>query len=722
MSEEKAEFIVEGMHCVSCAQVIESGLRKETGIINAHVQFATSRLTVEFDTDEVDLVFIQKKIEEFGYKALPKEPDPVHTLHSYHTEKSFQQFFIAFLLTLPFLIEMGGMFLGFKGSIPIWIQVILATVVQFYSGWPLYRSSVKALQVGVANMDVLIVIGTTAAWFFSIVAWIFSVSAPLYFETSAVIMTLVLLGRWLESQSKGKTAEALQKLMRLQPQVAKVQRGGQFVTLPIQEIQVNDFFLVRPGEKIPVDGVVVEGDSSVDESMLTGESYPVFKETGGVVYAGTINQNGSLKIKATQTGKKTVLSRMIAMMEEAQNSRAPIQKLADQISEVFVPLMIGVSILTLLMWWLSGAFFSTALINAVSVLIVACPCALGLATPVVIVVATGKGAENGVLFREASALEKAEKLTTLVVDKTGTLTQGRPAVQEIYTVGNIKEKDLLYAAASVAHHSLHPLAEAIEKEAKKHDIKLDPIVGFTSIPGKGIRGVVRGVQYSIGSSRMAKEGGITVQEDLISKWEEQGKTVSVVWRGTELLGYLVIGDPIRESAKEGIQELKKLGITVVMMSGDSEKTAQAVAKELKIDQVFAEVLPEKKVTSIQQLKKQGQKVGMVGDGINDAPALAIADVGFAIDSGTDIAITAADVTLLHGNLKGVATAVELSKETLKRIRENLFLAFVYNIIAVPLAAFGMLNPMIGAFAMTLSSLSVVLNALRLKKWSPPHEH
>jgi|688.fasta_scaffold05433_10 Cu+-exporting ATPase len=633
-----------------------------------------------------------------------------HDMHAAHGNESqaFRNFIFAAVLSLPLISQM---FLPFE--IPGWIQCVLASIVQFCCGRDFYRASYRSALNLKANMDLLIVLGTTAAYLFSLAIYFGEFKQPLYFETSAAIITLILFGRWLEARSKGKASEAIQKLLQLQPKTAKVKRAGQYVEFPIEEIQVGDSILVRPGENIPVDGVVLEGNSSVNESMLTGESLPVEKKEGQFVYAATNNIDGTLVIHAREVGVKTALSRIIELVKKAQSSRAPIQKLADAVSEVFVPVVIAISVVAFAAWWIYAGQLGIALMNAVAILIIACPCALGLATPTVITVASGRAAARGILFKEAAALQKAEKLKILIIDKTGTLTEGKPTVFKY-----LCSEEAFAAAAALASHSQHPYSAAIESYAKEKEIALKKVDNFVSIPGKGLKGEVEGKKYALGSKTFMGEKGASFLEEA-QKMESEGKSIVYISEGNKIIGAIALGDKLKSSSAEAVAMLRNRGIQTVMLTGDNTQTAAFMAKQAGIEEFIAETLPEDKASRVEALKSRQSVVGMVGDGINDAPALAASDVGFAMGSGSDIAIETADITLARNNLKSVVEAIDLSKATLKKIKQNLFFAFFYNILAIPLAAMGLLSPVIAAAAMAFSSVSVIGNALLLRNWKPP---
>lgn len=667
----KIELDIEGMSCASCVNRIEKAVQKVEGVREAQVNFATGRALIDVE-EGVGAEKIIEAIHQAGYQAEVKTENH----HEHHAD--FYRFLISAALTLPLHFVPGV------------VQLVLATVVQFWGGLNFYKGTYHALKHRSANMDVLIALGTSAAYFFSLAVLVLGLNEPLYFETSAMITTLVLFGRWLESKSKAKASDAIRKLLQLQPKTAKVKRGEEFIDLPISEMQKGDLFLVRPGENVPVDGEVVQGGSSVNEAMLTGESAPVKKIMGSSVFAATNNLNGSLTVKATKLGNETALAAIVRLVEQAQTSKAPIQKLADRIAAVFVPVVVGISLLTFF-GWLGFAGFTTALINAVAVLVIACPCAIGLATPTVIVVASGLGAAHGILFREAKALERAKSIDLLLIDKTGTLTEGKPMVTK--ATGNGLE-----IAYALENHSQHPIAQAICDYAKKQGTPLKQVEEFVSIPGKGVEGKIDGTLYSAGAG--AEAGQIAI------------------WGNGQLLGSFDIADRLRENSAKAVSKLNAMGIRTVMLTGDQFETAREIAEEAHIQEFKAQILPADKAKEVEKAKKGGTLVGMCGDGINDAPALAAADVSFAIGAGSDVAMEAADITLMRSDLMSVVEAIQLSKATFKKIRQNLFFAFIYNCAGIPLAAIGLLNPVVAAAAMALSSLSVVSNALLLKRWRP----
>lgn len=708
-----------GMSCVNCAGKIEKTLNGLPGV-TATVNFATEKAQVNLGDSPLTVENLIKTIQELGYQAFEvnSEVDAQKLKEEAAAEyrKELRLFIISAILTAPFLVEMAVMLSGAGHEmIPRWVQWILATPVQFWVGWRFYRGSYYALKSGSANMDVLVALGTTMAYGLSAVMTAMSWHHHhVYFEASTAVITLILLGKLMESRAKGKTSEAVEGLLRLQPKKAMVERNGEVVSLDVSELVAGDIVVVKNGESIPVDGLVVQGLSTVDESMLTGESMPVQKAVDDHVYAATLNQDGSLRIKATGVGSKTQLAQIIKIVTTAQGSKAPIQRLADKISAVFVPVVVAISVLTFFGTWLWTGDLTMAFISSVSVLVIACPCALGLATPTAVVVGIGKGAQAGVLFRDAKALELAEKIDVLVLDKTGTITEGKPVVTEIHVTSGQDKKEVLTFAASLEAGSSHPLAHAILEEAKKEGLPLVQVENFQSVMGQGVEGRIQGRSLKLGKSGwVAPE--FSLNQELLKTLESKGQTLMVLADDARVLGYIAVADRIRESSKEAIAEIQKRGVKVMMLTGDNEGTAKEISRQAGITDYKHSVKPADKANVIVTLKRKKLRVAMVGDGINDAPALAMADVSFSMSSGTDIAIETADVTLMKNDLKSVAQAIELSHLTLKKIRQNLFFAFIYNVLGIPLAALGMLNPVIAGAAMAMSSVSVVSNSLLLKR-------
>jgi len=710
---------LEGMTCAACAARIEKVLNKIDGV-SATVNFATEKARIRVAPGAATLETLIAAVAKAGYGAhesigTSRAEEKQRRAVAY--QKELRVFWIAAALTLPLVAQMSVMFLGHHEDIlPRWLQWLLATPVQFWAGKRFYVGAWHALRGGGANMDVLVALGTSMAYLLSAVVTLFGLDQHVYFEAGAAVITLVLMGKLLEARAKAGTSAAIEELVKLQPKTARIERDGEIVEVDAASLKVGDVFVVRAGENIPVDGEVIEGRSSVVEAMLTGESLPVTKDISAKVFAATQNQEGMLKCRATGVGSHTVLAGIIRLVEQAQGSKAPIQRLADVISGVFVPVVVSISLVTFAAWWLIGGEFTPALINAVAVLVIACPCALGLATPTAIMVGTGNGAKAGILIRNAEALERAGKIRTLVVDKTGTLTLGHPTVTDIITAGASDEHTLLRLAATLEQGSEHPLAKAVLSQAASAGIAPVAVTRFTSLSGKGVSGEIDGVPYFIGSPALAAERGLNIDQTVVVRLQQQGKTVIALADKKTLLGYLAIADALRDSSAGAVKRLKQMGVEVIMLTGDNTATAAAIAAQAGIDRFLAEVLPQDKAAEIDKLKAQGLVVGMAGDGINDAPALVAADVGFAVGSGTDVAIEAADVTLMRNDLTSVADAIDLSRVTLRKIRQNLFFAFIYNVLGIPLAALGMLNPVIAGAAMAMSSVSVVSNSLLLRRW------
>ena len=713
-----AELQITGMHCASCSARLEKALNKLPGV-SAVVNIATEKASIIFDPQLSDVERLIAAVRDTGFDAHPARDfaaEKAARAQAYRRE--LLQFGIAALLTLPLLIEMLLMFFGIHLMMPGWLQWLLATPVQFWAGSRFYSGAWSALRSGGSNMDVLVALGTSAAYFMSCAVVLLRLDQPLYFEASATLITLVLLGKLLEARAKRKASAALEALVNLQPKIAHVERNGQMLDVSAGQLRPDEVFFVRPGESVPVDGEVLEGASSLDESMLTGESLPQSKQPADKIYTATLNQHGLLKCRAVAVGSHTQLAAIIRLVEQAQGSKAPIQKLADRISGIFVPVVLVIAALTFAAWWALGGEFATALINAVSVLVIACPCALGLATPTAVVVATGRAAHAGILVKDAAALENAHKLSVLVLDKTGTLTEGKPALTDLLPADGIAPDELLQIAASLAQNSTHPLSRALLEHAQTQQIAPALTRNFSERSGSGVHAMIGDASYLLGSPAFITQSGVDLGDAQLRALQQQGKSVIAVARGGTLLGLIAFADQLRDSSRAAVARLHDMGIRVVMLSGDNTATAQAIAAQAGIGEFRAEVLPQDKAAVVQSLKTGDQLTGMVGDGINDAPALAAADVGFAMKSGSDIAIEAADLTLMRSDLMSVVDAISLSRATLKKIRQNLFFAFAYNILGIPLAAAGMLNPVIAGAAMAMSSVSVVSNALLLKRWQP----
>jgi Cu+-exporting ATPase len=717
--DQEVVLELEGMTCAACAARIEKVLNRIDGI-SATVNFATEKARIRVAPGAATLETLVAAVSKAGYGAhesvgTSRAEEKQRRAAAYR--KELRVFWIAALLTLPLVAQMSVMFLGHHEDIlPRWLQWLLATPVQFWAGKRFYVGAWHSLRGGGANMDVLVALGTSMAYLFSAVVTLFGLDQHVYFEAGAAVITLVLMGKLLEARAKAGTSAAIEELVKLQPKTARIERDGEIIEVDAASLKVGDVFIVRAGENIPVDGEVIEGRSSVVEAMLTGESLPVAKDVSAKVFAATQNQEGMLKCRATGVGAHTVLAGIIRLVEQAQGSKAPIQRLADVISGVFVPVVVAVSLVTFGLWWGLSGEFTAALINAVAVLVIACPCALGLATPTAIMVGTGNGAKAGILIRNAEALERAEKIRTLVVDKTGTLTVGRPTVTDIVPVADAGIEEVLRLAATLEQGSEHPLAKAVTVRAAEAGITPGAITGFAAMTGKGVQGEIGGRIYRLGSPAFLVELGLKTSEDTITRLQQQGKTVVAIGDEKNIVGYLAIADALRATSANAVARLQAMGIEIVMLTGDNAATARAIAAQAGISHYLAEVLPQDKAAEIQKLKAQSKVVGMAGDGINDAPALAAADVSFAVGSGAEVAIEIAEVTLMRSDLTSVADAIDLSRATLKKIRQNLFFAFIYNVLGIPLAALGMLNPVIAGAAMAMSSVSVVSNSLLLKRW------
>jgi len=748
VATRKSIFPVSGMTCASCVARVEEALSSVPGVISASVNLASEKATVEY-LEGTGLADMRRAVKDAGYELGPEVQalEDVATTAQREIRVLRNRFIIAAILTASIMaLGWGPSFVG--KSYLLWA---LATPVQFWAGLRFYRGAWGALKHRTSDMNTLIAVGTSVAYFYSMIAVIFpglfatGVLEPhLYFHTSAAIITLILLGRFLEARARGRTSEAIKKLIGMQPKTALVIHEGEQREIPVEEVQVGDLILVRPGERVTVDGIVHQGYSSVDESMITGESIPVEKKVGDEVIGATINKTGSLEIEATKVGKDTTLAHIVRMVEEAQGSKAPIQRLADVIASYFVPAVIGIAIVTFVVWYFVGPApaLTFAFLNFVAVLVIACPCALGLATPTAIMVGTGKGAEHGILIRNGEALERAHQINTVLLDKTGTLTRGEPVVTDVVAAPFSSPEEVLRLAASAEHSSEHPLGEAVVKAALEKKLELSPSSDFNAIPGQGVEASVEGKKLFLGNLKLMEEQGLSLNglETKAAELLEGGKTVMFLGRDSQVAGIIALADTLKPGAREALQALRKMGIETAMLTGDNRRTAEAIAREAGIDRVLAEVLPEHKAGEVKKLQEEGKVVAMVGDGINDAPALAQANIGIAIGTGTDVAIETGDITLISGDLMGVVTAISLSKRTMRTIKQNLFWAFAYNTALIPIAAgvlylafgnigvpsglrfvlgeYGFLNPILAAAAMAASSITVVSNSLRLRRFKP----
>jgi Cu+-exporting ATPase len=748
VATKKSIFPVGGMTCASCVARVEEALSGVPGVVSANVNLASDKATVEY-TDGTSIADLKQAVKDAGYE-LGSEAETLEDV-SAASQRELRgirnRFIVAAILASSIMALMWVPSFAGKPYL-LWA---LATPVQFWAGWRFYLGAWGALRHKTADMNMLVAVGTSAAYFYSLIAVLFpdlfaaaGVEPGLYFDTSAMIITLILLGRFLETRARGQTSEAIKKLIGLNPKTALVIRDGKETEIPVDDVQVGDLILVRPGERVPVDGIIRQGYSSIDESMITGESIPAEKRAGDEIIGASINKTGSFKFEATRVGKDTTLAQIIRLVDEAQGSKAPIQRLADVIASYFVPIVIGIAIITFIVWYFAGPSpaLTYAILNFVAVLIIACPCAMGLATPTAIIVGTGKGAEHGVLIRSAETLERSHKIGAVLLDKTGTLTQGKPEVTDVLALPSSSQEEVLRLAASAERDSEHPLGEAILRAASEKKLPLSSTSDFNAIPGHGVEALVEGKRLLLGNLRLMSEKGLSLnglEEEAARLWAK-GKTVMFLGIDNQIAGIIALADTLKPNAKAAVDALHNMGIEVVMLTGDNRRTAEAIAREVGIDRVLAEVLPEHKAQEVKKLQQEGKVVAMVGDGINDAPALAQADVGIAIGTGTDVAMESGDITLISGDLGGIVTSVSLSKRTMRTIKQNLFWAFAYNTTLIPVAAgvlyfafgntgvppglhfilgnHGFLNPILAAAAMAASSITVVSNSLRLKRFKP----
>lgn len=711
------EVEIDGMHCLSCAQTIERAVKRIDGVESCVIDYALGLGTIEINSKASKEKIIQA-IKAAGYHAEIVDERKVHTFKSvapFYDDPHFQNFFIAFLLTLPLLINMFGEMFHVEFIVSPYAELFFATIVQFWCGRSLFQGAWSAIKAKAGNMDLLVVLGSLASYLYSCYL-LYHGDTKLYFETGAFIVTVVLFGRWIEGETKEKAKAALLNLSNLRPKKVQVERVGEVIEVHPNDVKLGELFFIKPGEVVAVDGVVIQGNSQVKEELIFGELNPVTKQKGDKVYAGTVNLDGLLKAKAEKIGSDTILEHVIVRAKKLHTTKAPIQRLADQIAEVFVPAIIATSLVVFLVWWLETGNATTAFLPAIATLLIACPCAIGMATPIALLVSSGLSAKNGLLFHDARALELASKIEVMAFDKTGTITEGEPSVQKVFTFNELKEDEVLQILASIEAFSTHPIAESIIHYAKKRHLDVEPIIHIKNYAGRGIEAEKRGELYFAGSLTYARENSISIPKELDA--DKESIVVSLI-HNHRIIGAVVLKDVIRPHAKEVVEQLKNSGVEVLLLSGDKIENALSIASKVGIERVRAEVLPDKKVDEVLLLKEGKKIIGMCGDGINDAFALAAADVGFSMASGSDLAIESSDITLMKKDLRGIIDAIDLSKATLSKIKQNLFLASIYNIIAIPIAASGLLDPMVAAAAMVASSLSVVINALLLRSWKPP---
>ncbi len=723
--KDKMEIPIEGMSCAACAQAVESSIAELEGVIDVNVNLATDKALIDYMPDMVGNRELIKAVQDAGYevkqrKEAQTEKDDELTREEKELKKARNKVFYAFVFTVPVFILMFGSLFGI--TLPIaenaqgLLEAALAFPVVFILGYKTHKGAINSVRHGGANMDVLITLGTFSAYGYGLSAFMFDIDR--FFGLAAGIMAFHLLGKFLESKAKGKASQAIKKLLELEADTARLLVEGEEVEVPVEQVEVGDIMMVKPGEKIPTDGEVIDGRSAIDESMATGESMPVEKGKGDKVIGGTINKQGALQVKATKIGEDTFLSQVIKMVEEAQGSKVPIQALADKITSYFVPTVIGLALLTFILWLVIGGTgaVTAGVFASIAVLVIACPCALGLATPTALMVGTGKGAENGVLIRDGEAVQTMKDITAIVLDKTGTITKGEPEVTDIVVAEEFSETELLRISASAEKSSEHPLGQAIVKAAEERELELENLDDFEALVGRGIKAVINGSEILVGNQKLMAEEDIDIAalKDKVKSLEEEAKTAMLIAYEGKAVGIIAVADTLKDDSRQAISSFKDMGLTTIMITGDNERTARAIADKVGIEKVISEVMPDEKSSEIKKLQDEGEKVAMVGDGINDAPALKQANVGIAIGTGTDIAIESSDLTLVRGELSAVVSGLKLSRFTFATIKQNLFWAFIYNTVAIPVAALGFLNPIIAAGAMTISSISVILNSTRLK--------